>query len=449
MAMTITEKILAKHAGRSSAHPGQTVWCDVDVLMTHDICGPASIGIFEEEFGRDAKVWDADKVVIMPDHYIFTADEKAHRNVEILREFARRQNLKHYYDPDFMPAGDNRIPKPYVDWKKTRYAGVCHAALAEKGYTVPGGLLLGTDSHTCTAGAFGMFATGVGNTDAAFVLGTGKLWLRVPESMKFTFHGHMPEYLLAKDLILHVIGQIGVEGATYRAMEFRGEALAGLDMDQRRTLPNMAIEAGGKSGILEADDVTTAYFTARSKTPYEIVKSDAGAKYCAEYEYDTTKLEPTVACPHSPGNRAPAKDLGDRPLHRAYIGSCTGGSTSDLRAAAKILVGRRVKIDTYIVPATPAIDHSMDVETVCGKTLRRIFLDAGCHIGPASCAACLGGPPDTFGRANTPISVISATNRNFPGRMGHKSAQVYLASPLTVAASAAAGKIADPRDFLG
>jgi 3-isopropylmalate/(R)-2-methylmalate dehydratase large subunit len=210
----------------------------------------------------------------------------------------------------------------------------------------------------------------------------------------------------------------------------------------------MAIEAGGKSGIIEADDTAVEYFRARSNRPFEIVKSDPGARYAAKHEFDVTKLEPTVACPHSPDNRALAKDLGDRPLHRAYIGSCTGGSTSDFRPAAKILAGREVKVETYIVPATPTIDHSLDTETLDGKTLREIFTAAGCRIGPASCAACLGGPADTFGRANEPISVISATNRNFPGRMGHKEAQVYLASPLTVAASAAAGKIADPREFL-
>ncbi|MFA6134498.1 MAG: aconitase/3-isopropylmalate dehydratase large subunit family protein [Phycisphaerae bacterium] len=446
--MTITEKILATHAGKKSVQVGENIWCNVDVLMTHDICGPGTIGIFEEQFGKDAKVFDREKVVIIPDHYIFTADPKAHRNVEILREFARRQGLAHFYDPDFIIAGRDGVPAPYADPAKTSYKGVCHVALPQCGHTRPGELLLGTDSHTCTHGAFGEFATGIGNTDAGLVMGTGKLWLKVPASMKFTFTGKMPSYLMAKDLILHIIGQIGTDGATYCAMEFDGEAIMSLGVDERMTICNMAIEAGGKNGIIAADKTVQDYVRAHTNKKFTVYQSDADAPYAKVFTYDASKLEPTVAQPHSPDKAATARQLKDVKIDRSYIGSCTGGKTADFLAAASILAGKSVKIDTYIVPATTEVDMDLDRCTFGGKSLRAIFQTAGCKIGPASCAACLGGPVDTFGRANEPISVISTTNRNFPGRMGHKSAGIFLASPLTAAASALTGKITDPREFL-
>ena len=448
MGMTITQKILARHAGRDAVVPCENVWCDVDVLMSNDVIAPQMIGVFEEQFGEDADVWDPEKIVLIPDHYIFTADPKAHRNVEIMRDFARRKGIRSHYNADFLPAGLEGMPQPYADPGSTAYMGVCHVTLPQKGHTRPGELLLGTDSHTCTHGAFGEFATGVGSTDGAFVLRTGKLWLKVPESMKFTFEAQMPPYLMAKDLILHVIGEIGVDGATYRAMEFDGTAITGLNMDERCTICNMAIEAGGKNGVIAPDDVTLEYVRPRTDKPFEVVTSDADAEYCASYTFDVTKIEPTVACPHSPGNRATVRSLAGEALNRAYIGSCTGGKTTDFIAAAKILAGREVKIETFIVPATVEVDADLDCKKVNGQTLREVFISAGCKIGPASCAACLGGPQDTFGRTNEPISVISTTNRNFPGRMGHKEAKVYLASPLTAAASAAAGRFADPRDYL-
>jgi len=448
MGMTITEKILASHAGRTSVSPGENVWCEVDVLMTHDVCGPGTIGIFREHFGADAKVFDPQKVVIIPDHYIFTADPKAHRNIEILREFAAKQQIANFYDPDFMDTRDAGIPQPYANYAKTSYRGVCHAALPQNGHTRPGELLLGTDSHTCTHGAFGEFATGIGNTDAGFVMGAGKLWLKVPESMKFVFHGRMPSHLMAKDLILHVIGEIGVDGATYRAMEFAGEALAGLNMDERMTICNMAIEAGGKNGIIAPDEVTLKYVRERTDKPFEVVASDTDAEYVSVMEFDVADIQPTVAQPHSPDNRAAAAQLGDVKIDRAYIGSCTGGKTTDFVAAATVLAGKQVKVKTYIVPATTEVDADLDRCKVGDLTLREVFAAAGCRIGPASCAACLGGPVDTFGRANEPINVISTTNRNFPGRMGHKQAGVFLASPLTAAASALTGRITDPREYV-
>ncbi len=448
MGMTITEKILASHAGRETVAPGENIWCDVDVLMSNDVIAPQMIGVFEEQFGTNAVVWDAEKVVMIPDHYIFTADQKAHRNIDIMRDFVKRKGLKHYYDTDFMPPGFEGLPQPYCDPKETKYMGVCHLTLPQKGHTRPGEILLGTDSHTCTHGAFGEFSSGIGSTDGAFVLATGKLWLKVPVSMKFVFRGELPPYLMAKDLILHAIGEIGTDGATYCAMEFAGDTIASLNIDERMTICNMAIEAGGKSGIIAADDVTLDYVRSRTDKPFEPVNSDADAKYAQVYEFDVAKIAATLARPHSPGNRATARELANVKVDRSYIGSCTGGKTTDFIAAATVLAGKKVQVETFIVPATTEVDADLDRCKVAGKTLREIFTDAGCKVGPASCAACLGGPKDTFGRANEPITVVSTTNRNFPGRMGHKEAQIYLASPLTAAASALTGRITDPRDYI-
>lgn len=431
MSMTITEKILARHAGRSEVKAGENIWVDVDVLMTHDVCGPGTIGVFKEHFGKNARVWDRHKVVIIPDHYIFTADEKAHRNVDILRDFAKEQNLPYYYDVG-----------------SERYKGVCHIALPEEGHTRPGEILLGTDSHTCTAGAFGEFATGIGNTDAGFVLGTGKIWLKVPPTMRFIFEGKLPSYLMAKDLILWIIGDIGVDGAVYRAMEFAGEGVQSLNIEERMTLCNMVIEAGGKNGVIEPDELTVRFVKSKTSKPFEVVKNDPSARYYTERIYQTEHLEPVVARPHSPDNRALVREIEGTSLTRAYIGSCTGGKITDFLSAARILKGRRVKIDTFVVPATTEVSRGLDLEKVEGKTLRQIFTEAGAFIGNASCAACLGGPKDTFGRLNQAEVCISTTSRNFPGRMGSREAQVYLASPLTVAASAVEGKITDPRKFL-
>ncbi len=433
MGMTMTEKILARAAGKTRVEPGDNVWVAADLLMTHDVCGPGTIGIFKREFGREARVWDPERVVIIPDHYIFTADEKAHRNVDILREFAAAQGIRHYYD----------VGTP-------RYKGVCHIALAQEGHCRPGEVLFGTDSHTCNAGAFGEFATGIGNTDAAFVMGTGKLLVKVPPTMRFEFVGALPEYLLAKDLVLHAIGDIGCDGATYRAMEFCGEAVARLTMEERMTLCNMVIEAGGKNGVIPPDDVTRDYVRARTTTPFTEVFDDGDARFFASRRYDAAAIEPTVARPHSPDNRATARELADVKLTRAYIGSCTGGKLTDFVNAARILKGRRVAVDTFLVPATTEISAGLRSERLGGKTLLEIFEEAGCKVSlDASCAACLGGPRDTFGRINGPEVCISTTNRNFPGRMGAKEGQVYLASPYTVAASALRGSITDPREVLG
>jgi 3-isopropylmalate/(R)-2-methylmalate dehydratase large subunit len=431
--MTLTEKILARHAGRDSVRPGDNVWVDVDVLLTHDVCGPGTIGVFKKHFGENARVWDRDKVVIIPDHYIFTQDAMANRNVDVLRAFVKEQGLPHYYD-----VGSDR------------YKGVCHIALPEEGHTRPGEVLFGTDSHTCTAGAFGEFATGIGNTDAGFVLGTGKLWVKVPSTMRFVFEGQLPPYLMAKDLILAVIGDIGCDGGTYRAMEFDGPAVFDLNIEERMTLCNMVIEAGGKNGVIRPDAVTLDYVNARNRSgkSYTVVESDPGASFDYEKVYDVSTLQPVVARPHSPDNRAFVHEVKGTRLDRAYIGSCTGGKLTDFRAAAKLLAGKSVRIDTFVVPATSEISRELKSERFNGQTLEEVFLAAGAKLGQPSCAACLGGPSDTFGRLNEPLRCISTTNRNFPGRMGHKEAQVYLASPLTVAASALTGEITDPREYL-
>lgn len=428
MGMTITEKIFAKASGKEKVSPGENVWLNVDVLMTHDVCGPPTIQIWKEKFGEEAKIWDKNKFVILPDHYIHTKNVRANRNVEFLREFARKENLPHYYDVD-----------------DEGCKGVCHIVLAEEGFNLPGSVLFGTDSHSCTSGAFGMFATGVGNTDAAFILGTGKIWEKVPKSIKVVFNGEMPEYLTAKDLILYLLGEIGTAGATYMALEFTGEAIATMDMNERMTLTNMAIEAGAMNGIIAVDEVTKKYI---KTTDYVEFQSDPDASYERVIEADVEKIEPVVAKPHSPDNRDFISNLEEVEITKAYIGSCTGGKITDYQYAAKILYENKVCVPTYIIPSTAQVEAEVKRLKYKNKTLEEIFLEAGCLIEPPSCGACLGGPEDTKGRSVDYDVVVSTTNRNYPGRMGSKTAEIYLASPLTTAASAVNGKMSDPRKIL-
>ncbi|KIY93730.1 3-isopropylmalate/(R)-2-methylmalatedehydratase large subunit [Monoraphidium neglectum] len=333
--MTLTEKILANHSGGSPVKPGDNIWTRVDKLMTHDVCGPGTFGIFQKEFGEAAQVragaaagqgaegrrrarcasqgaglwlfvWDNERVVIIPDHYIFTSDPRANRNVDILREMAEKYNIKYFYD-----IKDRSNFKANPDYK-----GVCHVALAQEGHCKPGEVLFGTDSHTCNAGAFGQFATGVGNTDAGFILGTGKLLIKVPPTMRFQLEGEMPEYLQAKDLILQIIGEIS-------AMEFGGSAVERMNMDDRMTICNMVVEAGGKNGVIAPDQTTFDYVKARTSEAFEPVYTDAGASFCDDYRWDVSKLEPLVAAPHSPDNRKLARECSDVKIDRVYIGSCT------------------------------------------------------------------------------------------------------------------------------
>ena len=432
MAMTITEKILAKAAVLKSVSAGDNVWVQADILMTHDVCGPGTIGIFHREFGRDAKVCDRERIVLTPDHYIFTKDEKCLRNIDACRDFAREQQLPYFYDPG-----------------TESYSGVCHLTLPQRGHCRPGEVMFGTDSHTCTHGAFGEFATGIGNTDAAFVMGTGRLLIKVPTSQKFVIDGVLPRGVMAKDIILRIIGDIGVEGANYQAMEFSGSTINALSMEERMTICNMAIEAGAKNGIIAADAQTLAYVRQRTTKPFTCLESDPDATYAAVHHYQAETLEPVVALPHSPDHKATAAACGDRKIDRAYIGSCTGGKTEDFVAAAQVLDGRQVAVPTFLVPATTEVEADLDRVMVNGRTLNAIFKAAGClPPAPPSCAACLGGPVDTFGRCNQSEACISTTNRNFIGRMGSKTAAVILASPMTVAASALTGHITDPREFL-
>ena len=429
--MTITEKILAKAAGKQSVKPGDNIWVNTDILLTHDVCGPGTIGIFKREFGADSKVFDPNKIVILPDHYIYTEDKKAHRNVGLLRDFVKEQNLPYFYDPD-----------------TTSYCGVCHVAMPELGHVRPSEIIFGTDSHTCTHGALGAFSTGIGNTDAGFIMGTGKLLIKVPETIRFILDGKMPDYLSAKDLILHMIGDIGVDGATYCAMEFSGSAIKSLSIDERCTICNMAVEAGAKNGIIAPDEKTIEYVKQRTDKPFVPLYSDDGEAVKSEYRYDVSKLEPVIAKPHLPDNKALARECKDIKVDHVYIGSCTGGKLEDFYMAAKIMKGRKVAVKTLIVPATRHVEQGLEHTEINGQSLRSIFEEAGVEpIAPPSCAACLGGPIDTFGRTHGNEVVVSTTNRNFIGRMGSKKAMIYLASPYTAAATALTGFITDPRDI--
>ncbi len=429
--MTITEKILAKAAGLSSVKPGDNIWVNVDILLTHDVCGPGTIGIFKREFGADAGVFDTEKIVIIPDHYIYTKDEKAHRNIDILRDFVREQGLPYFYDPG-----------------TDSYCGVCHVALPELGHVRPGEIIFGTDSHTCTHGALGAFSTGIGNTDAGFIMGAGKLLIKVPETIRFVLDGEMPAYLSAKDLILHMIGEISIDGATYCAMEFTGSTIDSLSIEERCTICNMAVEAGAKNGIIAPDAKTIEFVKARTDKPFEPLYSDTDCSVMAEYKYDVSKLEPVVAKPHLPDNTALVRDCSAIKVDQVYIGSCTGGKLEDFTMAAKVMKGRKVAVKTLIVPATRDVERGLVETTIDGVSLRSIFESAGVEpIAPPSCAACLGGPMDTFGRTHAEEVVVSTTNRNFIGRMGSKLSQIYLASPYTAAATALTGRITDVRDL--
>ncbi len=429
--MTITEKILARAAGVPAVKPGDNIWVNVDILLTHDVCGPGTIGVFQREFGKDAKVFSREGIVIMPDHYIHTADEKAHRNIDTLRTFVKEQELPYFYDP-----------------ANETYCGVCHVGLPEKGHVRPGEVIFGTDSHTCTHGALGAFATGIGNTDAGFIMGTGKLLVKVPETIRIVLNGTLPKNVSAKDVILRVIGDLGVDGATYCAIEFCGTAVDAMSIEERMTMCNMAIEAGGKSGIIAPDQKALDYVKARTNKPFTPLYSDPDTPCMKTMEYDVGTFVPCVAQPHLPDKYAPSASLNDVKVDQVYIGSCTGGKIEDFTMAATILDGRKVSVRTCLVPATCEVEKAINTIKINGRTLHEIFDAAGCEpLAPPSCAACLGGPVDTFGRTKGNEVVVSTTNRNFIGRMGSKDSRIYLASPLTAAASAVKGCITDPNQL--
>jgi 3-isopropylmalate/(R)-2-methylmalate dehydratase large subunit len=420
MGMTITEKILARAAGKKKVVPGELVDARIDIVMCHDVTTPPAISMLEER-GID-KVFDPEKIVVTPDHFQPAKDIKSAELHKRLDAWAKRHKIRHYY--------------------KLGRAGVCHALLPEQGHIRPGEVIVGSDSHTCTYGAFAAFSTGIGSTDAAAAIATGQLWFKVPASMKFVLNGSLRPGVYSKDVILAVIARIGVDGALYRAMEFVGPALAEMSMEARMTITNMAIEAGAKNGIIGFDDVTRQYLDERlkEKTCFSVYDSDSDVEYYATEEFDCSSLEPMVALPHLPSGGVPVGECAGREMDQAYIGSCTNGRIEDLRIAADILDGKQVAIRTIVVPSTPEIWKQAKDEG-----LFDIFYDAGCVIAAPTCGACLGG---FMGVLAAGEKCISTTNRNFVGRMGHPESEVYLASPATAAASAVEGKITDPRKYI-
>jgi len=420
MGMTITEKILAKASGQKQISPEQLIDAKIDVVMCHDVTTPPAISMLVEK-GID-RVFDREKIVVTPDHFQPAKDIQSAELHKRLDQWARRHNIKYYY--------------------KLGKAGVCHALLPEQGHIRPGEVIVGGDSHTCTYGAFAAFSTGVGSTDLAAAIATGRLWFKVPTSIKFVLNGSLQHGIYSKDVILAVITRIGVDGALYKAMEFVGPALKQMSMEARMTITNMAIEAGAKNGIIGFDDITKQYLDEHLtyKKDYTVPVSDKNAKYESVEEFDCSKLEPMVALPHLPSNAVPIGECAGKTMDQAYIGSCTNGRIEDLRIAAKILKGRTVAIRTIIVPATPTIWKQAKDEG-----LFDIFYDAGCVISAPTCGACLGG---FMGILASGEKCISTTNRNFVGRMGHPKSEVYLASPATTAASAIEGKLADCRKYL-
>ena len=420
MGMTITEKILARAAGKDAVRPGELVNAAIDVVMCHDVTAPAAISMLKEH-GID-NVFDTEKIVVTPDHYQPAKDIKSAELHKRLDDWAKEKGIKHYY-----PVGK---------------AGVCHALLPEQGHIRPGEVIVGGDSHTCTYGAFAAFSTGIGSTDSAAVIATGRLWFKVPVSMKIVLNGSLPTGVYSKDVILEVIRLIGVDGARYKAMEFVGPALGDMSMEARMTMTNMAIEAGGKNGIIAFDETTKRYLDEhlKDKADYTVYESDTDAEYDSVVQVNCSHLEPMVAAPYLPSNGRPISECAGLKMDQTYIGSCTNGRIEDMRIAAQILKGGKVAIRTIVVPATPVVwRQAMD------EGLFEIFYDAGCVISAPTCGACLGGFMGVLAEGE---KCVSTTNRNFVGRMGHPKSEVYLASPATAAASAVEGKLTDPRTYM-
>jgi len=418
MGMTITEKILAAHAGKEEVSPGEIINCRVDLVLANDITAPLAIEAFREVGAK--RVFDREKVVLVPDHFAPNKDIRSAEQCKLLREFAREQGIVHYYEVGRM--------------------GIEHALLPELGLVKPGDLALGADSHTCTYGALGAFSTGVGSTDAAAAMITGEIWLRVPESMKFIYYGKLPPWVGGKDLILFTIGEIGVEGARYRAMEFTGETISELGMDGRFTMANMAIEAGAKNGIFPPDEVTLRYGKGRWRGEVRIYQSDSDANYVEIKEYDVSELQPQVACPPSPGNVKGVRDLSGVEIDQVVIGSCTNGRLDDLREAARILKGRKVApyVRLIVIPATQNVYLQ-----ALREGLIEVFIEAGAAVSTPTCGPCLGGHMGVLAEGER---AVATTNRNFVGRMGHKGSEVYLSNPAVAAASAILGRIAHPEE---
>jgi 3-isopropylmalate/(R)-2-methylmalate dehydratase large subunit len=418
--MTITEKILASAAGKEKARPGEIVNVKVDLVLGNDITAPMAIQEFEK-IGVP-EVFDRSRVVLVPDHFVPNKDIKSAEQAKILREFARRQGLVYFYEVGRM--------------------GIEHCLLPEEGLVGPGDVVVGADSHTCTYGALGAFSTGVGSTDLAAAMALGEIWLKVPATLKFVYNGKLPPWVGGKDLILATIGDIGVDGAAYMAMEFTGPAIADLSMDGRFTMANMAVEAGAKNGIFPPDEKTEEYVRGRAKRPWRLFASDKDAEYARVYEYDVSGLKPQVAFPHLPEKVRPVTEAGHVKIDQAVIGSCTNGRLEDLRLAAKVLEGRKVHPDVrlIVIPGTQKIYLE-----ALQEGLIKIFIEAGGAVSTPTCGPCLGGYMGVLAAGER---CIATTNRNFVGRMGHRESEVYLSNPAVAAASAIAGYIVSPEEVL-
>ena len=417
--MTMAEKILAAHAGLDEVVPGQLIECDLDLVLSNDVTAPIAVKEFRK-IGVE-KVFDPTKIALVPDHYVPNKDIKSAEQAKIVRDFAREQGITHYYEVGCM--------------------GVEHALLPEQGVVGAGDLIIGADSHTCTYGALGAFATGVGSTDAGVGYATGRAWFKVPESLLFKIEGELAPGVTGKDVILHIIGMIGVDGALYQAMEFTGSAIRAMGMDERMSISNMAIEAGGKAGLIEVDDVTRAYMDGRTERLYTEYHSDPDAQYAKVYEIDAATIQPTVAFPHLPSNTCPVAEARDVRIDQAVIGSCTNGRIADMRQAADVLRGRTVHPDVrcIVIPATQQVYRQCMEEG-----LMEVFLDANCAVSTPTCGPCLGG---YMGILAAGERAIATTNRNFVGRMGDPTSEVYLSSPAVAAASAVLGHIGLPEDL--
>jgi 3-isopropylmalate/(R)-2-methylmalate dehydratase large subunit len=418
--MTITEKILAAHSGRDSVRPGEIVNAKLDLVVAHEVTTPPAIVQLEKLGVR--KVFDPSRIVVTPDHFVPNKDIKTAELTKKLRQWANEQEIENYYE-----LGDH---------------GICHALVPEKGHVLPGMTVINADSHTCTLGALGAFAAGVGSTDLAAALATGELWFRVPETMLFELKGQLPRGVYAKDLILHIISRIGCDGANYRAMEYRGECVPLLSIESRMTVCNMAAEAGAKNAVMPADEVTLEYVRERTDAPFEVFASDLDAEYFSVMEIDASALEPVVAVPFLPSNGRFVGEVAGTAVDQVYIGSCTNARIEDLRVAASIIKGHRVVrgVRAIVVPASTDIWRQ-----ALREGLLEIFSDAGCVVSTPTCGACLGGHMGVLGEGER---CVSTTNRNFVGRMGARTAEVYLASPATAAAAAVTGVITDPRDVM-
>ncbi len=420
MAFTIAEKVLAKHAGVEEVSPGELINARVDFAFGNDITAPIAIDAFQEI--GSPKVFDPSRIALVADHFVPNKDIQSAQQVRQMRLFAREFGIQNFYEVGRM--------------------GVEHALLPELGLVLPGDLIIGADSHTCTYGALGAFSTGVGSTDLAAAMATGEVWLKVPETIKFVYTGRLPEWVSGKDIILYTIGKIGVDGALYAAMEFSGDAISSLSMADRFSICNMAVEAGAKAGIIEADEVTLEYVRSRAQREFEVVTADADARYRQVFEFDASEIDLQVAFPSLPSNARSVQEASGVTIDQVVIGSCTNGRIEDMRVAAQILQGRKVHPDVrcLIIPATPAVYKACSTEG-----LLDIFLDAGAAVSTPTCGPCLGGHMGILAEGER---ALATTNRNFVGRMGHPKSEVYLAGPAVAAATAIAGRICGPKQVL-